>query len=119
MIKPLSILVLVSLVAGLAVGAWVQQSGNADFVAAAGVVKAFGDLWLNALRMTVVPLVFALLVVGVASVADAAQTGGLVLRAVILFTVLLVLAAIYAIGLTDFWLSVWPVDREAAQALIA
>lgn len=119
MIKPLSLLVLAALVAGLAVGAWVQASGNADLVAATSVLKAFGDLWLNALRMTVVPLVFALLIVGVASVADAAQTGGLVLRAVILFTVLLVFAAIYAIGLTELWLSFWPVDREAAQALIA
>ncbi|WP_395646767.1 dicarboxylate/amino acid:cation symporter [Terricaulis sp.] len=119
MIKPLSILVLISLVAGLALGAFVQQSGNADFVAAAGVLKAFGDLWLNALRMTVVPLVFSLLVVGVASVSDAAKTGGLVLRAVLLFTLLLVLAAIYAIALTNGVLDFFPVDRESAQALIA
>lgn len=119
MIKPVSILVLIALVAGMAAGAWVQASGNADLVSAANVLKAFGDLWLNALRMTVVPLVFALLVVGVASVADAAQTGGLVLRGMILFTVLLFLAGAYAIGLTDFWLSLWPVDRDAAQALIA
>src|SRR4249919_815000 len=104
MIKPLSILVLVALIVGLAVGAWVQASGNAELVSATNVVKAFGDLWLNALRMTVVPLVFALLVVGVAAVADAAQTGGLVLRAMILFTVLLFLAGAYTIGLTEFWL---------------
>lgn len=119
MIKPLSILVLVALVAGIALGAWVEASGNPSFVSAASVLKAFGDLWLNALRMTVVPLVFALLVVGVASVADAAQTGGLVFRGMILFTVLLFLAGAYAIGLTELWLSVWPVDHAAAQALIA
>lgn len=119
MIKPLSILVLLALVAGIALGAWVEESHVPQFVSAATVVKAFGDLWLNALRMTVVPLVFALLVVGVASVADAAQTGGLVFRAMILFTVLLFLAGAYAIGLTDFWLSLWPVDHAAAQALIA
>lgn len=119
MIKPLSFLVLIALVAGIALGAWIQSSGNADLAAGAGVVKAFGDLWLNALRMTVVPLVFALLVVGTASVADAAQTGGLVLRAMVLFAVLLFAAGAYAIGLTDFWLSLWPVDRDAAQALIA
>lgn len=117
MIKPLSLLVLVALVAGLAAGAW--ASGNPELTSAAHVLKAFGDLWLNALRMTVVPLVFALLVVGVASVADAAQTGGLVFRAMILFTVLLFIAGAYTIGLTEFWLSLWPVDREAAQALIA
>lgn len=119
MIKPLSLLVLVLLVAGLAAGAWVQASGDPSLVSGANVLKAFGDLWLNALRMTVVPLVFSLLVVGVASVADAAQTGGLVLRAMILFAVLLFLAGAYAVGLTQFWLSLWPVDREAAQALIA
>ena len=38
--------------------------------------------------MTVVPLVVSLLITGIASVADTAKTGGLVLRAIILFTLL-------------------------------
>jgi proton glutamate symport protein len=115
----LSFIVLASLLAGLAIGAWIRASGNPQLSAGADVVQAFGGLWLNALRMVVIPLVFALLVVGIASVANAAQTGGLVARAVLLFTLLLVFAALFAIGAVNAVLAVWPVAREAATSFIA
>jgi len=115
----LSFIVLASLLAGLAIGAWVRASGNPQLAAGADVVQAFGGLWLNALRMVVIPLVFSLLVVGIASVANAAQTGGLVARAVLLFTLLLVFAALFAIGAVNAVLAAWPVARDAATSFIA
>jgi hypothetical protein len=60
-------------------------------------VEALGGLWLNALRMTVVPLVFSLLVVVIASVADAAATGKLAIRAILLFSLLILAAAVYGL----------------------
>lgn len=117
--RSLSLIVLAALLLGLLIGAWIQSSANPPLLGAADVVSAFGGLWLNALRMVVIPLVFSLLVVGIASVADAAATGGLVARAVLLFTVLLVLAAVFAIGLVTTWLSIWPVARDAASSFIA
>ncbi|MGE0597554.1 MAG: dicarboxylate/amino acid:cation symporter [Hyphomonadaceae bacterium] len=119
MVKSLSLFVLLGLVAGLAAGAAIQSSGDANLTEAAGVLEAFGGLWLNALRMTVVPLVVALLINGVASVSDAARAGGLVARFVLLFSVLLFLAAAYAIGATEALLGLWPVERGAAEAFIA
>ena len=41
---------------------------------------AVGSLWLGFLQMTVIPLVFALLVVGVAAVSDALSAGRLTAR---------------------------------------
>lgn len=118
MTRAMSLLVLAALMAGLLVGAWIQAQANPSLMSAADVVQAFGGLWLNALRMVVIPLVFSLLVVGIASVADAAATGGLVARAVGLFTLLLLIAALFCIGLVELVLSVWPVGREAAAAFI-
>jgi Na+/H+-dicarboxylate symporter len=69
--------------------------------------------------MTVVPLVFALLVTGIASVTDAASTGRLAARAVGLFAVLLVVAAAYSTLATQGLLALWPVSAEGAQALRA
>lgn len=112
-----SLLVLAGLIGGIIVGALVRTEAP-QFTDAANVVEAFGGLWLNTLRMTVVPLVVALLITGIASVSDAARTGGLVARAVLLFSVLLVFAAIYGIAATQGLLSVWPVERDAAAALI-
>ncbi len=116
--KSLSFIVLLALVAGLAAGAWIRADG-AQFTQTAEIIEAFGGLWLNALRMTVVPLVFSLLVVGIASVSDAAATGRLAARAVLLFSVLLVFAGLYGVFATEGALMLWPVDRDAAAAFIA
>ncbi len=43
---------------------------------ALGIAGAIGGLWLDALRMTVVPLVFSLIVTGIASAAATASAGG-------------------------------------------
>ncbi|MBS0384690.1 MAG: dicarboxylate/amino acid:cation symporter [Proteobacteria bacterium] len=119
MTRSLSLIVLAALLVGLLAGEWIQSTGNPQWLGAVDVVQAFGGLWLNALRMTVIPLVFSLLVVGIASVADATATGGLVARAVALFTVLLFLAAVLTILFVTSVLSLWPVDRASAASFIA
>ncbi|MBY0421343.1 MAG: dicarboxylate/amino acid:cation symporter [Parvularculaceae bacterium] len=119
MLKNLSTWVLLALVFGLGVGAYVQANPEPWLEEAGKIVEAVGALWLNLLRMTVVPLVFAILVTGIASAADAAASGRLALRAVLLFTVLIFGAAIYATVTAQAMLAFWPVDREAAAAFVA
>ncbi|MGE0046260.1 MAG: dicarboxylate/amino acid:cation symporter [Hyphomonadaceae bacterium] len=116
MFKALSVRVLIALILGLGAGAWIGAQAP-GLLEAAGVVESFGSLWLNALRMTVIPLVVSLLIVGIASVADAARTGRLAARAVFVFAVLIVSAALYGAGAAWGIFQLWPVDREAAQAL--
>lgn len=110
---------LFALVAGIVVGAAVRGADNATLTFAANIVEAFGGLWLNALRMTVVPLVVSLLITGVASVTDAAKTGGLVARAVLLFSVLIVVSAVYGILATNGLLNLFPVGAQQAQGFLA
>ncbi len=119
MFKSLSTRVVIALLLGLGVGAWVHSLNNPTLTSGAEIVEAFGGLWLNALRMTVVPLVFSLLVTGIASVADAVATGRLATRAVLLFSVLIVFAAIYGVAATNGALALWPVDEAGKQTLIA
>lgn len=116
--KSISLFVLAALIAGIVVGALVRAEAP-QLAEAAGVVEAFGGLWLNALSMTVVPLVVSLLITGIASVADAAKAGGLVARAVMLFSLLIVFAATYGIFATQGLLALWPVDRDVAAAFIS
>jgi proton glutamate symport protein len=111
------LLVFAGLIAGLAVGALIRAEAP-QWTAAAEGIEAFGGLWLNTLRMTVIPLVVSLLITGIASVADAGKTGGLVLRAILLFTFLILFAATYSTLATNGFLSLWPVDRGAAEAFI-
>jgi hypothetical protein len=81
-LKSLSVQVLVALLAGLGLGALAAAYGGAAATPMIEGVEALGGLWLNALRMTVVPLIFAVLVTGIAQVADAAATGRLAMKAV-------------------------------------
>jgi proton glutamate symport protein len=119
MLKWLSIITVLALAAGVAAGALVGASGDAGLIGFTTEVEYIGALWLNLLRMTVVPLVFSLLVVGVASVADAASTGKLAARSLIVFGVLLVSATVFACVGFPAVLALWPVDQAAASAFIA
>jgi len=118
MLRSLSVQVLIALALGLAVGAAVAAYGGPQLRAVLEGVEAAGGLWLNALRMTIIPLVFSLLVVGIASVADAAATGRLAARALGWFAVLIVLASIYAVAAANGILAVWPLSHEASAALL-
>lgn len=115
----LTFLTLVALVGGLAAGAAARTQGLPGGVAAAEIVAGVGALWLNALRMTIVPLVFSLLVVGIASVADAARTGRTAARALMIMAVLIVLAALYGAGAAYGLQMVWPTPEGAAERLLA
>ena len=119
MLKWLSLITLLALAAGIVVGAMAGSSGDAGVIETVTQVSHVGDLWLNLLRMTVIPLVFSLLVTGVASVADAASSGKLAARSLFVFGVLLVSATAFACLAFPAFLAVWPPDPTAAAKLIA
>lgn len=85
--------VLVSLGAGLAGGLVIGATGNAALIHAADAVAPVGTLWVNAIQMTVIPLVVSLLITGVASGADARAVGRLGGRTLVVFLLLLAGAA--------------------------
>ncbi|TVV69656.1 dicarboxylate/amino acid:cation symporter, partial [Sphingomonas solaris] len=109
----LSARILAALVIGLALGATLGGWQVAGLDRMLAVAQPIGRLWLDALTMTVVPLVFGLLVTGIASAADGAATGGVARRALLWFAALLVAAcavsAVVVLGL----LSVWPAPAQS------
>lgn len=110
---------MLGLFAGLALGALAAAYGSESLRPIIEGIEAFGGLWLNALRMTVIPLIFAVLVTGIAQVSDAAATGKLALRAIAWFAVLLVVSCVFTLAFNESLLALWPVSPEAAQALRA
>jgi Na+/H+-dicarboxylate symporter len=76
-------------------------------------------MWLNALRMTIVPLVVSLLVTGIAASAVAARASKLAARSMIMFVVILWLATLTAAFVTPLLLNLFPLPQEAAAALRA
>jgi Na+/H+-dicarboxylate symporter len=88
---------ILALVAGLALGLAVSSLAPDSAMRLAGWVDPVGTMWVNAIRMTVVPLIVASLVTAVSSAAPA-TVGRLGVRSVVVFTLILsTLAAIVAL----------------------
>jgi Na+/H+-dicarboxylate symporter len=102
------------LLAGLAIGlaGGILIGGRPGAVIGA-MLQPVGALWLDALTMTVVPLVFGLLVTGVASASRSAAAGSTTTRALILFAVILTVACLVAAALAETLLRLWPVAQGA------
>jgi Na+/H+-dicarboxylate symporter len=86
--------VLTSLGAAVVAGSAIAASGNASLLRAADAIAPIGTIWVNAIRMTVIPLVVALLITGVASAADMRAIGRLGGRTLLVFVLLLTGVAI-------------------------
>lgn len=87
--------VLLALVLGLAAGIGVAQSESAAAEAVASAAEPVGTLWVNAIRMTVVPLVVSLLVTGIAST-GAGSVGRVGGRVLVAFLALIAVSAGFA-----------------------
>jgi Na+/H+-dicarboxylate symporter len=107
-------LVLAALAAGLLLGALLADApGRQSWISAAAIG---GGLWLDALKMTVLPLIVALLVKGIVGGAVAAGAGRTAALSVAAFMILYILSSLLGALATPLLLSVWPIPEVAATA---
>ena len=109
--------VLLALAAGAIVGLALAHWHPDAAATAAGIAQPVGRLWLSALQMTVVPLVLALIILGVATASDAAASGRVARRAMIVFVSLLSLFAGYAALVAPALLSLVPRSAQLTATL--
>ena len=81
------------------------------------MAQPIGKLWLNALQMTVVPLVLALVVVGVNTATDAAASGRIARRAIVVFIVVLTGGAVFAALAAPLVFALFPHNPALIAAL--
>ena len=109
--------ILGSLAIGILLGILSARYGSGWVENAISVAEPIGTMWLDALRMTIIPLIASLLVTGIAASAEAARASRLAFRAVILFMAVLWSGAIMSAFMTPFLLRLWPMPAEAADRL--
>jgi proton glutamate symport protein len=108
-----------ALLIGLALGAISMSFGEplrGDLLAVASFV---GTLWLNALKMTVIPLVVALLVVGIAKSAEAALGGRIAGRSVLWIVIICTLSSVIGALGTVLLTRIFPLPQATAAGLQA
>ena len=100
--------VLAALGAAIGVGALVAASGNKTLLDATDAVAPIGTLWVNAIRMTVIPLVVSLLITGVASATDVGAIGRIGGRTLVVFGLLLASTAALVVPLAPSLFALLP-----------
>ena len=109
--------VMLGLALGAIIGLTLAWSDTALAAKVAAIVQPIGKLWLNALQMTVVPLVLALVIIGVTTASDTASSGRTARRALLVFVILLSFGSFFTALAAPALLSLVPRDPALAQAL--
>ena len=110
------VLTFAGLIAGLALGVILGSGQTSDLLQL--ITRPVGSLWLRALQMTIIPLVAALLVLGISQMANAARAGAAARRMLVLMLVVLVGGGIASAILMPMLVSIFPIPA-AAQGFLA
>lgn len=103
------------LVLGIAMAKWAPDAGAWIFA----FTSKIGSAWLHGLQMVIVPLVVALLVIGIAASAEAARAGRIAARAIVTFIVILWANTLLSALLTPLLLRAFPLPAAWGEALRA
>jgi proton glutamate symport protein len=106
-----------ALVLGFAAGfaaAYLDEGIREPALRTAAIV---GGLWLNALKMIVIPLIVVLLILGIAQGAQAARAGGLAARTMAWFVAVYFCSAVFGALTITVLLGAFPLPDAAIQAL--
>lgn len=110
--------IFVALVAGLGLGLGLTLVRPSALPAVLAVAQPVGDLWLRALRATILPLVVGLLFSGIVQMMAAARAGVMARRALGWFMAVLVGGSAMAGLVTPALLAMFPIPQGAGAALL-
>jgi Na+/H+-dicarboxylate symporter len=105
-----------ALVAGLALGWFLSESALSAPVLT--VARPVGSIWLRALQMTIIPLVAALLVTGIARMVATARAGAMARRTLVAFVLVLASGTLLSALATPALLETFPIPGSAGGALL-
>ena len=108
---------LAGLIAGLLIGGFLPQASDGANAAIIGILDPVGVLWVNAIRMTVVPLVVSLVIVTIGEAGDARVIGRLGRDAFLTCLAILVGAAIISALVVPPLMKLVPLSTSAIEAM--
>ena len=111
--------VMIALIVGVAAGVAIASSGSPMLARGAMAVEPLGTLWINAIRMTVIPLVVGSLIVGITSAPNANAIGRVGRGAIVFFIVTLFAGAGYAAVIAPPLIDRIPLDPAAIASMQA
>jgi len=83
------------------------------------LIEPVGALWVNGIRMTVIPLLMALLITAIAGQSNMGVVAQLGTKTIGLFVIMIICACLYTLLLAPFFLSLLDIDPADSKALLA
>lgn len=114
-----SVSILVGLVLGLVFGASLSYSGSSVLQGALVLTEPLGLMWINAIRMTVVPLLVALLVTSIAGRRETGLVARVGIQTFGLFFFLVAVSGLTALMVAPYLLQSIYISPDAVETLIA
>ena len=111
--------VLTGLLLGLVAGTLISFIDGGAVGAIPGIVEPIGTMWVNAIRMTVVPLVVSLLIVTIAAERKSRIVATLGARTIGLFALMVFVGCVFTALLAPPLLALFEIDPATAAALRA
>lgn len=111
--------VLIGLIAGFAIGLVLAGSSNLQLQSLPGVIEPIGTVWINAIRMTVIPLVVSSIIAGILAVPDLKTLGRIGWKMIALFFLIVLSAATFAVIAAPIVLGMFTIDPAASAAIRA
>jgi Na+/H+-dicarboxylate symporter len=110
--------ILLGLVGGLLAGVLIESSGSPALQRASDLVEPIGTLWVNAIRMTVIPLLISLVITAVAGAdaGGATRVGG---HSMVLFVAMVALSMLFALLTAPIVLLPLQLDASTTASLRA
>jgi len=115
----LSVRIAAGLVLGLGFGLLASTTGSVWMIAVATGIEPAGTIWINGIRMCVIPLVATALVSGVGNIGDVRRLGRVGARTFGLFFATIVVSGLIGLTLSLFTVRIAPVSPEVAASMRA
>ncbi len=114
----LSTRILIGLVLGLAAGILQSISAIPLLDSVPVIIEPIGSMWVNAIRMTVIPLLMALLITAIAGQQTTGIVAKLGAKTIALFVIMIGATSLYTLILAPPLLSLLDIDPAASQVLL-
>lgn len=115
----LSFRILTGLLLGSIAGLMISRSNSALFVNLPGLLAPLGSLWVNAIRMTIMPLLMALVVVAIAGQGRSGRVLAIGGKTLSLFVGLILLSSLFALLFAAPLIGLLEISSENSNVVLA
>jgi proton glutamate symport protein len=95
--------ILIGLILGIALGAFLNQLGAEKAWWIVNVLQPAGDIFIRLIKMIVIPIVISSLIVGIAGMGDAKKLGRIGVKTILYFEVVTTIAILVGLGLANLF----------------